>query len=89
MWPRVLETPTRGWRSSFRCAMREGDHDVAGRGAEDKGEEGAEEEGEEGAEEGGEEGAGEGGEEGREVGGELLSVDGMRRLAEDLVENEL
>ena len=30
-----------------------------------------------------------GGEEGREVGGELLSVDGMRRLAEDLVENEL
>ena len=81
MWPRVLETPTRGWRSSFRCAMREGDHIAAGRGAED--------EGEEGAEEGGEEGAGEGGEEGREVGGELLCVDGMRRLAENLVENEL
>ena len=61
--------------------MREGDHDVAGRGAEEGGEEGAEE--------GEEEEAGEGGEEGREVGGELLCVDGMRRLAENLVENEL
>ena len=49
--------------------MREGDHDVAGRGAEEGGEEGAEK--------------------GREVGGELLSVDSMRRLTDDLVENEL
>ena len=36
-----------------------------------------------------EEGEEEGAEEGREVGGEPLSVDGMRRPAEDLVENEL
>ena len=34
MWPKVLETPTRGWKSSFRCTMREGNHDVAGKGGE-------------------------------------------------------
>ena len=73
MWPRVLEAPARGWRSSFRCAPREGNHDEAGK------------EGEEVAEEGGEKGA----EEGMEVGEELHSVGGMRRLAEELVENEL
>ena len=62
MWPRVLEPPTRDWRSSFRCSMREIDHD----GAVD--------------------------EEGRDEGVVRLrvveDVDGMRRLAEDLVENE-
>ena len=64
-----MEAPARGWRSSFRCAPREGNHDVAGKVAEEGGEKGAEE--------------------GMEVGEELHSVGGMRRLAEELVENEL
>ena len=41
MWPRVLEPPSRGWRSSFRSAMREIDHDVAGNIDEEGRDEGA------------------------------------------------